>query len=65
MEELATWLAERSSCRGEDSAALFTLNRRTRITTGAIADVIGAITRSAGLDDHMTSHDVRHTFGTD
>jgi integrase/recombinase XerD len=40
-------------------------SRGTRMTAGAIADVIGAITRPAGLDDHVTVHDVRHTFGTE
>ena len=46
-------------------AALFTSSRGTRMTTDAIADVIGAITRAAGLDDHVTSHVLRHTFGTE
>jgi site-specific recombinase XerD len=40
------------------------LKQGTRMTTGAIAAVIGAITRPAGLDDEVTSHDARHTFGT-
>jgi site-specific recombinase XerD len=62
---LATWLAERPSKPGADSAALFTSVRGTRMTTDAIADVIGAITRAAGLDDHVTSHVLRHTFGTE
>ena len=35
------------------------------MTTDAIADVIGAITAAAGLDDHVTSHVLRHTFGTE
>jgi integrase/recombinase XerC len=35
------------------------------MTTDAIADVIGAITTAAGLDDHVTSHVLRHTFGTE
>ena len=64
-EVLATWLAERPSRRGAQSAALFTSARGTRMTTDAIADVISAITRSAGLDDHVTSHVLRHTFGTE
>jgi site-specific recombinase XerD len=62
---LAAWLAERPCHRGADSAALFTSSRGTRMTTDAIADVIGAITRAAGLDDHVTSHVLRHTFGTE
>jgi site-specific recombinase XerD len=35
------------------------------MTTDAIADVIEAITRAAGLDDHVTSHVLRHTFSTE
>ena len=34
------------------------------MTTDAIADVIDAITRAAGMDDHVTSHVLRHTFTT-
>ena len=64
-ESLATWLAERPSRPGSDSAALFTSFRGTRMTTDAIADVIGSITSSASLDDHVTSHVLRHTFGTE
>ena len=64
-EALAAWLAERPSRRGADPAALFTSSRGTRMTTDAIADVIDAITRAAGMDDHVTSHVLRHTFGTE
>ncbi|MGH3201344.1 MAG: tyrosine-type recombinase/integrase [Streptosporangiaceae bacterium] len=64
-EALAAWLDERSSRRGAESAALFTSSRGTRMTTDAIADVLTAITNSAGLDDHVTSHVLRHTFGTE
>jgi integrase/recombinase XerC len=64
-EALAAWLAERPGKPGADSAALFTSVRGTRMTTDAIADVIEAITRAAGLDDHVTSHILRHTFGTE
>lgn len=35
------------------------------MTTDAIADVIDAITSAAGLDGHVTSHMLRHTFGTE
>jgi integrase/recombinase XerC len=62
---LAAWLAERPSHRGAESAALFISGRGTRMTTDAIADVINAITGAAGLDDHVTSHVLRHTFGTE
>lgn len=62
---LAAWIAERPSKPGADTAALFISVRGTRMTTDAIADVIAAITRAAGLDDHVTSHVLRHTFGTE
>jgi integrase/recombinase XerD len=62
---LAAWLAERPAKPGADSPALFTSVRGTRMTTDAIADVIAAITKAAGLDDHVTSHVLRHTFGTE
>ena len=64
-EALAAWLAERPSRRGADPAALFISGRGTRMTTDAIADVIDAITAAAGMDDHVTSHVLRHTFGTE
>jgi site-specific recombinase XerD len=64
-QALAAWLAERPSRRGADPAALFISGRGTRMTTDAIADVIDAVTRAAGLDDHVTSHVLRHTFGTE
>lgn len=62
---LASWLIERPTKRGADSSALFTSVRGTRMTTDAIADVIDTITRAAGLDDDVTSHVLRHTFGTE
>jgi site-specific recombinase XerC len=62
---LAAWLAERPSCAGADSPALFLSGRGTRLTTDAIDDAIQAITKAAALDDHVTSHVLRHTFGTE
>jgi site-specific recombinase XerC len=62
---LAAWLDERPSKPGADSPALFTSAGGTRMTTDAIADAIHAITRAARLDDHVTSHVLRHTFGTE
>jgi integrase/recombinase XerC len=62
---LAGWLDKRPDKPGADSAALFTSNRGTRMTTDAIADAITAITTAAGLDDRVTSHILRHTFGTE
>ena len=63
-EALAAWLAERPSWPGSETPALFLGRRGTRLTTDAIGDVIEAITRAAGLDDHVTVHTLRHTFGT-
>jgi len=64
-DALAAWLAERPSRPGADSAALFTSERGTRMTTDALADVINRITKAAGLEDEVTSHRLRHTFGTE
>jgi site-specific recombinase XerD len=64
-EALGEWLAERPSCPGAELPALFTSFRGTRMTTDALADVITAITRAAGLDDDVSSHILRHTFGTE
>jgi len=64
-EALAAWLAKRPAKPGAGPAALFTSSRGTRMTTDAIADVIAAITAAAGMDDHVTSHVLRHTFGTE
>jgi site-specific recombinase XerD len=64
-DALAAWLAERPSRPGADSAALFTSGRGTRMTTDALADVINRITKAAGLEDEVTSHRLRHTFGTE
>jgi site-specific recombinase XerD len=63
---LTAWLAERPSYpAAASSAALFLSGRGTRMTTDALADVIGRITAAAGLEDHVTSHVLRHTFGTE
>jgi integrase/recombinase XerC len=65
-QALAAWLADRPAKPGADSAALFVSSRGTRMTTDAIADAIAAITAAAaGMDDHVTSHILRHTFGTE
>jgi site-specific recombinase XerC len=48
-QALAAWLGKRPSRPGADPAALFTSSRSTRMTTDAIADVIEAITRAAGI----------------
>ena len=62
---LAAWLADRSSRPGAGSAALFTSARGTQMTADALADLITAITTAAGMEDHVTSHVLRHTFGTE
>jgi integrase/recombinase XerD len=63
---LAAWLAERPGYpAAASSAALFLSGRGARMTTDALADVIGRITAAAGLEDHVTSHVLRHTFGTE
>jgi site-specific recombinase XerD len=63
-EALAAWLAERPGWPGADGPALFLSRRGGRLTTDAIGDVIAGITAAAGLDDHVTAHVLRHTFGT-
>jgi site-specific recombinase XerD len=64
-EALAAWLAERPARPGAGTAALFTSFRGTRMTTDALSDVIGRITSGAGLEDKITAHKLRHTFGTE
>ena len=60
-EVLTAWLAERPATDGN---ALFVTRVGTRPTPEAVNDVIAAITRAAGLDEHVTAHVLRHTFGT-
>jgi site-specific recombinase XerD len=65
-EALSEWPAERGSCTGAGTTpALFVSNRGQRISTDTIADVLAGITSAAGLDDHVTVHVARHTFGTE
>lgn len=47
-----------------EEKALFLTRIGTRPTPEAVDDVIAAITRAAGLDEHVTAHTLRHTFGT-
>jgi integrase/recombinase XerC len=60
-EALAAWLAERPAL---ETKALFVTRIGTRPTPEAVNDVIAAITRAAGLDEHITVHVLRHCFGT-
>ena len=63
---LGAWLAERPSYPNAGSSpALFLSGRGTRMSADALADVIDRITSAAGLDDGITSHLLRHTFGTE
>ena len=64
-EALAAWLAERPAYPNASAPALFLSIRGTRMTTDALADVIGRICMVAGLEDEITSHILRHTFGTE
>ncbi len=65
-EALSEWLAERPQHPGADATgALFVSRRGRRISVDAIHDAIGGIARTAGLDDHVTCHVGRHTFGTE
>jgi site-specific recombinase XerD len=60
-EALTAWLAGRPAT---DSKALFVTRVGTRPTAEAVNDVIASITRSAGLDEEITVHVLRHCFGT-
>ena len=64
-DALAAWLDERRTLPGASSAALFPSSRGGRLSTDAIGAVFGAVTSAAGLDDHVTCHVLRHTFGTE
>jgi integrase/recombinase XerC len=61
-EALAAWKAERPAT---GTKALFVTRLGTRPTPEAVDDAIASITKAAGLDDHVTAHVLRHTYGTD
>jgi integrase/recombinase XerD len=63
-EALSAWLAERPSWPGADTPVLFLGRRSTRLTTDAIGDVLDRISLTAGLEDAVTAHKLRHTFAT-
>jgi site-specific recombinase XerD len=44
---------------------LFLSGRGTRLTMDAIDDAIQGIAKGAALEDHVTSHVLRHRFGTE
>jgi site-specific recombinase XerD len=59
-EAIQAWKAVRPA----GSNALFATRIGTRPTPEAVDDVIASITQKAGLDEHVTAHVLRHTFGT-
>ncbi|HET9081113.1 MAG TPA: tyrosine-type recombinase/integrase [Trebonia sp.] len=60
-EALTAWLAVRPATGDK---ALFLTRLGSRPTSEAVDDVIAAMTRAAGLDEEITAHVLRHTFGT-
>lgn len=62
---LTGWLDERPDWPGAtDSPALFLNQRGGRLSVRAAHDIITGIPASAGLDDDITAHVLRHTFAT-
>lgn len=59
-EAISAW----KEVRPDTGTALFTTRLGTRPTAEAVNDVILAVTCRAGLDEHVTAHVLRHTFGT-
>lgn len=60
-QAIQQYLAVRPATEGN---ALFVTRIGTRPTPEAVDDVIAAITQRAALDEHVTAHTLRHTFGT-
>jgi site-specific recombinase XerD len=61
---LTGWLDERPDWPGADSPALFLNQRGGRLSVKGAHDIITAIADTAGLDDDITAHVLRHTFAT-
>ncbi|MGH9222547.1 MAG: tyrosine-type recombinase/integrase [Acidimicrobiales bacterium] len=62
---LAGWLDERPNWPGaENTPALFLNQRGERLGVKGAHDIITGIAASAGLDDEITAHVLRHTFAT-
>lgn len=59
-QAISDYLAE----RGQEPGPLFRTRIGTRPTPEAVDDVIGKICRTAALEEHVTAHVLRHTFGT-
>jgi site-specific recombinase XerD len=62
---LAEWLAERQNWSGAvESPALFVNRRGSRLSARGAHDVITGIAATAGLEDRVTAHVLRHSFAT-
>jgi site-specific recombinase XerD len=62
---LAGWLEERPNWPGaENTPALFLNQRGERLGVKGAHDIITGIAATAGLDDEITAHVLRHTFAT-
>jgi integrase/recombinase XerC len=62
---LTDWLEERRDWGGAAEGPALFLNRRgDRLSARSAHDVITGIARRAGLDDHVTAHELRHSFAT-
>jgi integrase/recombinase XerC len=59
---LEDWSAERKDWPGADRPALFLNQRGERLSAKGAHDIITGIAERAGLDDHIASHVLRHTF---
>lgn len=60
------WLDARRSWPGADASTAVFLNRAGgRLSARSADEVIAAIARAAGLEEVVTPHVLRHTFGTD
>lgn len=65
IEAYRTYMAVRPHAATEsDAAALFLSNRGKRMTASAIYKMIKHMAREAGLSPEVTTHSLRHTFGT-
>jgi integrase/recombinase XerC len=62
--QLRTAMQNYLAVRGNEPGALFSTRIGTRPTPEAVDDVIAGICERAGLDEHVTAHTLRHTFGT-
>lgn len=62
---LSAWLDDRRQWPGSDAQrALFLSQKGARLGVRTVHDVITGIAASAGLEDDVTAHVLRHTFAT-